>query len=645
MEPNTKRPPASRKLHCGHFAFMRAIVQGLDHTAMWDRYLNVEGEVTDLRVVKRTLRWIREEFSRISLKAGKPGTARLLRLHVPHLGNTAGAPTLSTFAEERGLEDLSEIEQLAAWRSEYGQPGARAQAVGRLIQRQLRALLDLENMAGDSPGLGDEIGAWFSASITGRLQAAGIMTLHGLVGHIDRVGPTWWHAVPGLGEVKAARILSWLDTWDQSLGRRVVGHSRGAWADLGHPQQASTLTLASDVAQAGPEGSWGLLAPAPFERLQVPRALSGEHGVYRRTADQCLLNAADDYAAVKAWLDGHRGHTARAYRKEAERLLLWALVARNKPLSSLAREDLLAYRDFLADPRPREQWCAPRNRPRMSPIWRPFEGPLSDAARAHALQVIRGLFDFLVRQGYLVGNPAVGVQTRMPTSLRQQFSRRLLSRDDWGFVRGLVASGTPAGLRLGALLDLLYATGLRLSEVQAARFDDLDATVDSEGDAVWLLRIVGKGHKFREVPVPDSIVSVLIKLAIARGVTEPAGTKSLLIGRLPGAAGASEAGQGLSAGVLARLVKTHFERASRRTSDPKLAERLRRASTHWTRHAHASHALDAGVDLVAVQQNLGHASLTTTTAYVSAEQKKRATQMKRLWAQDVPTPPEFQSSP
>ncbi|MBL8157866.1 MAG: hypothetical protein JNM70_27265, partial [Anaerolineae bacterium] len=102
-------------------------------------------------------------------------------------------------------------------------------------------------------------------------------------------------------------------------------------------------------------------------------------------------------------------HTQRAYRKEAERLILWATLERGKPLSSLTHEDCEAYRRFLADPQPRTTWCGPRARERWSPLWRPFEGPLSVSAQRQAITILTNLYTFLVDRNYLVGNPWRGV--------------------------------------------------------------------------------------------------------------------------------------------------------------------------------------------------------------------------------------------
>src|SRR5690606_3939128 len=118
------------------------------------------------------------------------------------------------------------------------------------------------------------------------------------------------------------------------------------------------------------------------------------------------LTADNDVDAVRAWLaEFHDSpQTLRAYKKESERLLLWAIHERGTALSSLTREDLIAYENFLKDPRPRTRWCGPR-RPRHSQDWRPFEGPLKASSRRQALVILNALFSYLTEAGYLAGNP------------------------------------------------------------------------------------------------------------------------------------------------------------------------------------------------------------------------------------------------
>ena len=74
-------------------------------------------------------------------------------------------------------------------------------------------------------------------------------------------------------------------------------------------------------------------------------------------------------------------------------------------MSSTSNEDCTLCRDFLADPQPRSRWCGDRGRERWSPLWRPFEGPLSASAQRHTVTILKNLYGFLVDQSYLMGNP------------------------------------------------------------------------------------------------------------------------------------------------------------------------------------------------------------------------------------------------
>ena len=93
-----------RKLHVGHFAFMRSVAQGLDPRESWERYFRVEGEATDQRIVRATIAWIRDEFAAAAARrrfGTAPGAHRATRIADPSLE----LPSLEAFAEAHGLED------------------------------------------------------------------------------------------------------------------------------------------------------------------------------------------------------------------------------------------------------------------------------------------------------------------------------------------------------------------------------------------------------------------------------------------------------------------------------------------------------------------------------------------------------------
>ena len=121
-------------------------------------------------------------------------------------------------------------------------------------------------------------------------------------------------------------------------------------------------------------------------------------------------------------------------------------------------------------------------------LWRPFEGPLSPAAQRQAVTILKNLYCFLVDHNYLMGIPwsAVTIPRGGAPKLN---AGRSLSRAQWAFAQQQVAlmGDTSAQLRLRFALEHLYATGLRLSEVVAARVNDL-AWIDYGAEA-------GEGEK------------------------------------------------------------------------------------------------------------------------------------------------------
>ncbi len=95
----------------------------------------------------------------------------------------------------------------------------------------------------------------------------------------------------------------------------------------------------------------------------------------------------------------------------------------------------------------------------------------------------------------------------------------------------------------------------------------------------------------------------------------------------------ASAAASITPGVLYRQIKRFFQACAieLEATDPRGAERLNAASTHWLRHSHASHAIAAGMPVEVMQQNLGHKSLDTTTLYVTSEEANRMKAMRGFW--------------
>ena len=662
-----------RKLHVGHFAFMRSVVQGLDPRESWERYFRVEGEATDQRTVRATIAWIRDEFAAAAKRQDRHGTARLVRIDVSKIADPSLAlPNLEAFAESRGLEDFAQADQVAAYEAEYGRATQRLRRRARLIARQLEALRWLEGLVAQAPRAGDSVAAWLNPALAGHLEAADIFTLAQLVERINGIGRRWHAGIKAMGVGKALRIVEWLREHQDSIELQLGRHVAMARSKLYAHELNAVVAPASDI--------------RPLEKFIVPAEVDGTRGLYRRPQAQCLLKATNDYQAILAWLRSKHGltpdqkahlkarrrqrdlgveqgldwlqalsNTQRAYRKEAERFLLWAITHKGKALSSMSNEDCIEYRDFLADPQPRSRWCGDRGRERWSPLWRPFEGPLSASAQRHAVTILKNLYGFLVDQNYLMGNPWSAVSGPRTAGPKVNAGRSF-SLAQWGFIEGQLKTlpATSANQRLAFGLHLLYATGLRLSEVVAATVDDMQWVeypadpLDDQPLQGWMLRVIGKGQKEREVPLPADVVGELAKYLESRGLDpdpEDIGNQgAFLLGKASDAharAPGLNTGQlfdpreGIAATTFYDQIKAFFACCAdvlRAQGAARGAERFAKASTHWMRHSHASHAIAGGMPIEIAQQNLGHASLATTTVYVTTESKRRMKAIEKFWS-------------
>lgn len=159
---------------------MRSVVQGLDTRDSWDRYLRIEGEHSDLRSVRRTMQWIRDEFAAAAKRHDRFGTARLVQIDVARIGSgERNLPSLEEFAEAHGLQEFSQADQLEQYRAHYGGQANRQGRRARLIARQLEALSWLERLVAQPPQAGDAIASWLNPDLVVRLEAAGVYTPFG----------------------------------------------------------------------------------------------------------------------------------------------------------------------------------------------------------------------------------------------------------------------------------------------------------------------------------------------------------------------------------------------------------------------------------------------------------------------------------
>lgn len=499
---------------------------------------------------------------------------------------------LIDFACRRHRPDLAELFQHA--------PDARRERAGAVD----RAIRLLPTLPVPQPQISDSIDQWLTPRTVTALQAHGIRTLSELTVRIPR-RRGWWKAIDGLGMTGARQVEAFF---------------------AAHPHL--TERARALIAVTEPRGI------VPWEQLHLPNEVDGSQGSFRAPREACTLNATNDYEAVQAWLSLHEtAATQRAYRKEAERLILWAIVERGRALSSLTTDDAIAYRAFVRRPTPRERWVGPP-RPRDSVEWRPFSGGLSARSAAYALTVLSALFRWLIEQRYVLANPFAGVKVRGHASRPALDTARGFTEGEWLLLRA-IADGLewsygwsePAAQRLRFLLDFGYATGLRASELVGAVLGN----VRLDGHDEHWLHVVGKGGKPGKVAVPPLAYTALDQYLTQRGLPvsrDRWNPKTPLVGSL-----GEDGTIGITGDQLWRVLRRFFMQAADtiESDHPVAAEKLRRATPHWMRHSHASHALARGAELTAVRDNLRHASIATTSMYLHGDELERARQMRQAF--------------
>ena len=296
-----------------------------------------------------------------------------------------------------------------------------------------------------------------------------------------------------------------------------------------------------------------------------------------------LSRAIDGFTSFLADERRFSPRTITAYRTDLDRFAdFWEREFANEPAgkTSLVKIDTLAVRSYLASL---------------------HRGKLANRSIARHLSALRSFFRWACREGHLPKNPARGVPSpRVPKTL----PRALTLADTEGLLDADPEGSFPERDR--ALFELLYATGLRVSEVAGLDLEDVDFSAR-------LARVVGKGAKERIVPFGEMAAEALEAYLPARsarrrgygGPAEPSGGEPLFV---------NARGGRLTTRSMARLLK-------RRLCAAGLPAEI---SPHALRHTFATHLLEAGADLRAIQELLGHASLSTTQRYTHLDAARLA---------------------
>ena len=288
------------------------------------------------------------------------------------------------------------------------------------------------------------------------------------------------------------------------------------------------------------------------------------------------MTTASDQALIDRFLDalwlekGLSDNTLKAYRSDLEKFGDWAQ-GHATPIMAISREDILRYLSYRMD-----------------------KG-LKARSTARCLSCLRALYSYLQREKKLSDDPTLRVENPklgrpLPETLTEQDVERLLAAPD---------INTSMGVRDRTMLEVLYACGLRVSELTSLQLSEINLR---QG----VIRIVGKGSKERLVPMgEESIAWVTRFLAEAR-------LELLKRNLAQDCVFPSNRGVAMTRQTFWYRIKAHAQTAG-------IQKKL---SPHTLRHAFATHLLNHGADLRVVQLLLGHSDLSTTQIYTHIAQHR-----------------------
>ena len=294
------------------------------------------------------------------------------------------------------------------------------------------------------------------------------------------------------------------------------------------------------------------------------------------TAPEALVSEYVQWLTVEK---GRRRATIEAYERDIRAFLAWW--GSDRPLATVTGADLEAYLNELRDTR-------------------------AASSVARALSSLRGWWGFLIEEGQLSVDPSAYVTP----SRRGRTLPKPLPEETVAHLLDTLPHETPVDLRDRALLELLYGTGARVSEVVGLEIQDLD--FDEE-----LIRVTGKGSKQRLVPMGRTLKSTLREYLGPGGRSEfprPRAHAHVFVN----VRGGPLSRQGIDLIISRRALTANIDRST--------------ISAHVFRHSCATHMLAHGADIRVVQELLGHASISTTQIYTAVS----ITSMQRAYSNAHP---------
>lgn len=406
---------------------------------------------------------------------------------------------------------------------------------------------------------------------------------------------------------------------------------------MGNDTENRTVQLAGETLdERGPQTlgqrqalPWGM--PGPYEPVPVYK------GQYR--GDRTVLSVDTDVEAVASWLAetaNRSKNTADRYRRDAERLLLWA-ASYKKSLSDLGREDFLLYAEFLKAPSPAEDWIMSGRHHRNSEHWRPFIAPLGESSQYQTLAVTYSMMRHLVDTGWLYANPMPKPRRGETSPAQKERSLdhvQALTDSQQALLRHAAKSVEDPHdrARMVWIVELLLTAGLRTTEVVEGTMQWF-RTVSVDGEVHWVIDIVGKGGKKRTIPIAQEAFTALMDFRRTVGIHTPLGDRNEppypLFPAVRGfRAGVDGSWKMVSRNGLYKRVQAVLEMAAKLADDkadrdPAGADQhkmdaiaLRRATTHDLRHTALKDLADrTGGDMRFVKAFAGHASIETSSIY------------------------------
>ena len=592
-----------RRLGPHHFAYLRAVAEGLDLGDCARRYLGVEHGHEAKTAHQEAVDAVRA----VARRRGESAW-RLVGLRIQ---SSVGAPrqSLEAFAQQHGLEGFSESEVVKLYTEAFtaDRKAARGQ---RLRERQLELLRRLEGLAAETPQPSDLVAGWFEEALAAKLVTAGFLTLGALNARIS-AGGVWWRALPAVGIAKARRIERHLATL------------------LPREAQPAKVLFALSATPA----LWG--APSPSRAFHASGAqadgASGDLVVQEATTTALprpLLDVNSDLQAVQSWIQARAGSlaTATLYQREAHRLLLWLQYeCRGATLAQMTVADCGAFMAFLQHLPPR--WISRVRAAPGTPGWAPFRGQLSHASCRQSIVIIASMFAWLQSAQYLSANPWVLVnQATGDDPGKKMLDTKAFSEAAMQEVLRFVddQAPSPSRARIRFILLFVEAVGLRSAELLSATLGDLRK--EPEG---WVMQVHGKGSKNRIAAVPGQALHALQDYLAVRGL----GSNQAASPDAPLLASAVDPIAPVGYQALYEHVRGWLAKAVRASSLPaNERERLAGATTHWLRHTFGTRAIARQVPLDVIQAQMGHASIQTTTAiYGRAPIKRRVDELGKAF--------------